>query len=99
MQAELNALLAAPGSVELLRGFARIGPGGCPSRPSRDRQRLYTRSLFAALLSLLPHEANLRNVSIITVRSGHATTRMIAKDRLLVPPGRRDSQLQRVPLN
>jgi hypothetical protein len=27
MQAELNALLAAPGAVELLRGFARIPPG------------------------------------------------------------------------
>ena len=27
MQAELNALLATPGAVELLRGFARIPPG------------------------------------------------------------------------
>jgi transcriptional regulator with XRE-family HTH domain len=27
MQAELNALLAIPGAVELLRGFARIPPG------------------------------------------------------------------------
>jgi transcriptional regulator with XRE-family HTH domain len=27
MQAELNALLAAPGAIELLRGFARIPPG------------------------------------------------------------------------
>jgi len=29
IQAELNALLAAPGAVELLRGFARIHPGEC----------------------------------------------------------------------
>ena len=27
IQAELNALLATPGAVELLRGFARIPPG------------------------------------------------------------------------